>query len=365
MAERLIRRLLFSRSPLKGYFRFGDVFQVMPAPDSWPRPPFAMGDYPLILELRYDPELAPEREKDYWHRDVWERARDHELGTEGWTDDQIAARRQNTEMMRSTAIVKELTVLLSALTNHKIFDYDSSQSWTISRSDSDKAETRWAQRGYAMPEFSWPNAEFLSDPTMEEAPRVPIEDHYRSLPDSYVVGSGDENQVRFPDALDVLLSIYFEWEADRKQAFYAACHLWGQASDLKNIKAPSMSLLASVSAIETLVNFSADPGPSCRECGVSPSIEKCGVCGSPRYRLNSRFKEFLMDFAGPETESLAGKLYNIRGRISHDGDLLREELFDSGFTKGGKDEQMIFQHSVTLATHIALVNWLINNREKG
>ena len=153
----------------------------MPAPDSWPRPPFAMGDYPLILELRYDPEFAPEREKDYWHRDVWERARYHELGTEGWTDDQIAARRQNTEMMRSTAIVRELTVLLSALTNHKIFDYDSSQSWTISwtisRSESDKAETRWAQRGYAMPKFSWPNAEFLSDPTMEEAPRVPIEDH--------------------------------------------------------------------------------------------------------------------------------------------------------------------------------------------
>ena len=200
---------------------------------------------------------------------------------------------------------------------------------------------------------------------MEEAPRVPIDDHYRNLPDTYVVGAGDENQVRFPDALDVLLSIYFEWEADRKQAFYAACHLWAQASDLKNLNAPSMSLLASVSAIETLVNFSDDPGPSCPECGVPPTIQKCGACGSPRYRLNSRFKEFLMEFAGPETESLAAKLYDIRGRISHDGDLLREELFASGFTKGGKDEQMIFQHSVTLATHNALVNWLIIHRKNG
>ena len=105
--------------------------------------------------------LAPERVEDYWHRDVWERARDHELGTEGWTDDQIAARRQYTEMMRSTAIVKELTVLLSALTNHKIFGYDAPQSWTISRSDSDNAETRWAQKGYAMPAFDWREEEFF------------------------------------------------------------------------------------------------------------------------------------------------------------------------------------------------------------
>jgi len=62
-----------------------------------------------------------------------------------------------------------------------------------------------------MPELSWPDDESFSDPTKEEVPRVPIKDHYRNLPDSYVVGSADENQVRFPDALDVLLSIYFKW----------------------------------------------------------------------------------------------------------------------------------------------------------
>lgn len=83
MTESLVRRLILSRSPLKGFYRFGDVFQLTPAPESWPRPPYIMGDYPLILELQHDPRIAPEREEDYWHRDVWERARDHELGTEG------------------------------------------------------------------------------------------------------------------------------------------------------------------------------------------------------------------------------------------------------------------------------------------
>ena len=56
---------------------------------------------------------------------------------------------------------------------------------------------------------------------------------------------------------------------------------------------------------------------------------------------------------------MANKLYTYRSNIAHDGDLLREELFDSGFTKGGDDEQMIFQYAVKGVTHIALVNWLI------
>ena len=42
--------------------------------------------------------------------------------------------------------------------------------------------------------------------------------------------------------------------------------------------------------------------------------------------------ELFNKYAGSGTESLAAKLDKIRGDISHDGDLLREELFDSGFT---------------------------------
>ena len=173
------------------------------------------------------------------------------------------------------------------------------------------------------------------------------------------MGAGDKNDVQFPDALDDLLTIYFGLEADRKQAFYAACHLWVQASDLREIRAASMSLVASVSAIETLVNFMDSPGPSCQECGAPPSVEICPQCGAPRYRLGSRFRDFLSDFAGVEAK-FANKLYSYRSNISHHGDLLREELFDSGFTKGGEDEQMIFQLTVRQATHIALVNWLIS-----
>lgn len=188
-----------------------------------------------------------------------------------------------------------------------------------------------------------------------EAPRVPYGEHYKYVPDST---SGSEFEIHFPDALDEFLDRYFVLDAGRMRAFYAACHLWAQAFDLKAIKAPSMSLVASVSAIETLVNFTDDPGPSCPTCGAPRSIERCTACQAPRYRLNSRFKEFLKGFAGAEP-TFAEKLYRYRSGISHDGALLREELHDPGFTTGGNDEQMIFQNRITRVTHIALVDWLI------
>lgn len=346
MADHLSRRMVFSKAPLKGYYRFGDLFQLTPAPDSWLRPPTIMGDYPLILELRYDPKIAPDRENDYWRRDLFERDREKKLGTKGWTDGQIDARRRETNMWRETAIRKELTVILSALTNHRIFDYGSSvrQSWTITRFDSrflfrrrQKSETRWAQIGYQTPDLDWPVDEFFTDPMMKEAPRVPIGDHFKEIPDSYRSGAGDNNNVQFHDALDELLAKYFALELSKKRKFYSACHLWAQAFDLKEIKASSMSLVASVSSIETLQNFGAVPGTS----------------------KTKRFKEFFKRYAGPGAESLATKLYKIRGDISHDGELLREELFDGGFTIGGHDEQMLFPGHVTRVTHIALVNWLI------
>ena len=269
---------MFSRAPLKGYYRFGDIFQLTPAPDNWPRPPTIMGHYPLILELRYDPKIAPDRATDLWRRDLFERDREKKLGTDGWTDGQIDARRKETNMWRETAIRKELTVMLSALTNHRIFDYGSSvrQSWTITRFDS-KSETRWAQMDYRTPELAWPADDFFSDPMLEEAPRVPIGDHFKNLPDSYTVGA--KNNVQFHDALDELLTIYFALDVKKKRRFYSACHLWAQAFDLKEINASSMSLVASVSSIESLQNFGA----------------------VPRTSKTRRFKEFFKKYAGPGT----------------------------------------------------------------
>ena len=109
MTDEIVRRSLLSHTPLTGWFRYVDLFQLMPAPLGAPRPPSPMGDHPLILELRADPRIPPDRETDSWHRDLFERERLKVLSP-GATDDGLAAVRRGMQWLRTEALVKELTV---------------------------------------------------------------------------------------------------------------------------------------------------------------------------------------------------------------------------------------------------------------
>lgn len=353
-----ISRLLLSHAPLTGWYRYKDVFQLIPAPPEAPRPPVILGDYPLILELQYDQEIVPERTVDFWHRDVWERVREKELNLVPGTPEQTSMHRTLTKQNRSSAIVKELNVLLSALTNHRFFEYDSQNSWTIHldpETTSERPAPVWSQRSYVLPFEIAPIEEFTT-PDAARSHLAQMGNYYHEVPDAYT--SGQEFNVQLPEAIDALLDIYFALEDGRKSAFYAACHLWGQFLELRHT-APSMSLVAAVAAIETLANSDNPASDRCPECGIHSSIERCPKCGAARYRLTSRFKKFIHDHAGSGLGNFADQLYVFRGNISHAGELLREELFESGFTTGGKDEQMIFRYDCVRITHLAIVKWLI------
>ena len=100
MTDEIVRRSLLSHTPLTGWFRYVDLFQLMPAPLGAPRPPSPMGDHPRI---------PPDRETDSWHRDLFERERLKVLSP-GATDDGLAAVRRGMQWLRTEALVKELTV---------------------------------------------------------------------------------------------------------------------------------------------------------------------------------------------------------------------------------------------------------------
>ena len=87
--------------------------------------------------------------------------------------------------------------------------------------------------------------------------------------------------------------------------------------------------------------------------------ENCDKCGSPIYNLRSSFKNFFEIYGGPTLGDFANRLYDFRSDISHAGILQRAEFFDSGFNKGGKDEQMMFATDVFRLTRAVIVNWLI------
>ena len=320
-----------------------------------------MGDHPLILEVRADLRIPPDRSTDIWHRDQWERDRDEELSP-GATDEWLAAYRQSTQMSRRQALVKELTVLLTTLAGYTFFTYDGDQSWFVPLDPSHAgAASVWGQNSYSAP-GAVAAGERFAEAVGEPAPLVPRTKRGQLGQDAWVIS--EPHRMELPDDLSILLDLYFALEPGRKEAFYAASHLWVQCHSLTS-KAPSLSLVAAASAVETLVRCDEPGGaPSCPWCQTPESFEYCVKCHAPRYRLTSAFRNFFVTYGGPSLGNFANRLYAFRSRISHAGSLLRKEFFDSGFNKGVEDEQMLFGIDVPRLARAAIVNWLRTQASK-
>ena len=381
MEDKIIRTSLLSHTPLTGWYRYADLFQLIPAPPEAPRPPSQMGDYPLILELRFDPRIPPDRSTDTWHRDQWERDRDNELSKQpGATDEWLAAYRRSTEWRRSQALVTELTVLLTTLAVYTFFTYDGDQSWFLPfdpshagaaeleegqqddkgwlkrsaprHSEGADVSPVWGQTFYSAPGAVGAPGGGFSEPVGESAPLVP---RGQRMQDQWVIS--ESHRMELPDHLNALFDLYFTLEHRQKEAFYAASHLWVQCSALKS-KAPSLSLVAAASAVETLVRVEEPRVKICPTCSAPESLVYCVRCRAPIYRLRRGFIDFFETYGGPTLGDFADRLYDFRSGISHSGRLLRKEFFDAGFNIGGKDEQMLFGIDVPRLARGAIVNWL-------
>lgn len=355
---------IFCSQSLHGFYRYKDVFQILPLET---KNKTYQHDHPLILEMCYDPETWPVRDELLWYRDLWELERYESISKSSSSqnldpsDDWVIAYQNATKMHRPAAITAEVLSLLTLFTNHRFFAYTPEQHWFIPiGTETDPVSHQWGQHFYRFGGLESGSA--LSDPVSSDALKIPIAEYHARTRDA--IYAGEDNSVRLPEDIDSLFDLYFALPPAEKKGFNTACLLYGQALELHRTHA-SLSLVAAVMAIEALVNcFADDRGAKrCEECGAPESIEKCPVCKSPRYRATSRFKQFLNDYwSNAEGASkFANTLYGVRSTLAHGG-LLRDDLHDSGFYAGTKDEQQSFHRKTLIATRIALINWLIKQQ---
>ena len=333
-----------------GWYRYRDVFQLMPARPPTNPPNVMMHDYPLILDLKYDPRIWTERSStdDLWSRDAWERKRDERMNSVQGSVEQTETYHQISRERRQPAIVKELQVLLTVLTNYTFIDYGRyPNSWFITLINS---EPIWGQVDYRSQELADKVGSF-SVTSVDPVKVTSSAQYYRRTRNVFA------EDIEFPSYLDELFTLYFSLDPRKKQAFYAACLLWVQANDPH--MPPSMSLVTEVSAIETLVHWE-DPDPETCRCGAFLGPDKCSVCGNTKHGLRRRFRDFITNYAGESNRTIANEMYDHRSSVAHRGDLLRDDLFDSGFNVGGKDEQMIFRITASKVTRIAIVRWFVS-----
>ncbi len=99
-----------------------------------------------------------------------------------------------------------------------------------------------------------------------------------------------------PEYMDSFFETYYALSRDVFLTFRKACYLFYCGIELRGTY-HSLSFASFVSAIETLMAYGAK------------SPERCKDCGQPKYRLNARFREFIITFGFDGNESTEAKKF--------------------------------------------------------
>jgi len=357
MGQEFYQTTLMCTFPLRGWYRYNDIFQLLPPTEENES---YQHHHPIVLELSYNPAVWPDRTDVLWYRDLWEHKRFEHIGKtreerkkKPEDDEWIQEYHKITKWNRLPAIISEIADLLTLFTNYRFFQYNNEQCWFIPLSG-DTRSSVWGQKGYEFINLVKPT-EFTT-PQSARLSVVPYQKYYKRIRDLYY--SAQDNQIELPSNINNLFDNYFSLDTTQKTAFHAAFHLYHQALELTN-KAPSLALVASVMGIEALVNYDNSSGTSfCNECGAPVSIERCKVCGSPRYRATTNFKNFINKYGLPGSRKFSDNLYKMRSKLAH-GALLRDDEFDSAFYADDKDEQSMFRRNSLVLVRLTMLNWLL------
>lgn len=305
----------FSGERVEGYFRYkfqDKEFQVIPVPDTAPKPKVLMADHPFLLQFSYifspDPYVN-------------------------------SARRQQ----KLSIYIR----LLNLLSNSGITLGHMRSFWAICDKDRRNLTSEWKESGYICERFPRKSDEYTPVDNFLPIRRVSYKDYYsysRSWPSA--ISSG---HLEFPDNLEESFDQAFGLSSEDWQRFFMACSWYYQSTNIQQ-ESFSSAFMALINAIECLID-------------KPEKEERCSCCGQLKYSVAKRFNEFLkkhvpfLETAFPEEEKL---IYKVRSKLTHGHDLLIQDLEPWAFilnTKADRQED-ILQRKLCFITRTAIYSWL-------
>lgn len=308
--KKFIKNIIFTKTPLAGKYRYGDLFQIYPL-NIDDAPNFEKTDhYPIIIE--------------YW------------IETDNVEKVEVFDSKEVDEMVATMTIqvnkLIEYTSVLSATTNYRFFFYRKpSTFWSIPMTktgDVNHLSSEWSASLYYYPNIANDlKIEEFSNPDFPTISQLPQKRYYWDNPIE-----GHDKTINFPNTIDDILSKYFTLNTSESiianSCIYQICNGLDLLHEIK-----SLSFFSFVSAIETLVNYEFKNEKVeflCNDCkSLKESSRHCQKCGSPIWGVTAKYREFLFKYVSntPEARKIYNKIYNIRSQITHTEFLFAGELF--------------------------------------
>jgi hypothetical protein len=304
--------VLFAVLPTRGWFRYRDVFQLLPVPPDAPQAPFLVGDHPLLLQY----------------------------GVKSSGDFQI-------DMLRRARVGRELELLCTALTTTICGGIGNvvRQHWSLVRGrDPTNWRSEYCQEAYTYPSANGIAPAYTAVKGIEPIAKTSAQTHYTRI------GISGGQVLDVPDTFEQSLDVYFGMPREDQERFIRAC-FWFQFAQRVATLSYSGAFTALVSAVESLMG-DARPEGQCDACkrvfGAGPT---------------KRFVEFVDRYApGPAVSNgHRRQLYSLRSALAHGGHLLHSDRYGwgGGMTADALSEQTD-QRALWRAVRLVLIKATLN-----
>lgn len=328
------RTIIFTKTPLEGYFRYKDEFQVFPANfENMPKSKLQR-HYPVVLEY-----VITENETIVLSE------------FEGLED--LAT-------LTATTISKvdKLLNLLTLHTNHIFFRYhDTNGTWglPILYDNSGEEANEWSSK-WNLSMFYWPEMasqlkiDSFSVPICEEVEYVRHFEYYMKNPN---IDFDIERPISFPNSIYSSLDSYFSLEKEDLIIVNAAIDHMESSIELRFHK-KTLSTISAFTAIETMVNHES------RDI----TQQKCELCGQLQFKVAKKFRDYLLKYIGKSTSNKKkfNTFYSMRSKILHTGEPLETEKLWNNLPKSVKDKEFLSHMEIIQLAKFSIIHWLIRNK---
>jgi hypothetical protein len=303
----LWRQVWFSALPLTGYWRYRDEWQIVPMPEDALRPQFVMADHPFLIELRGVRTGDPLIDGDRARRRLWE-----------------------------LQLILSLALRVSISTN----DRSPRHAWVLVEDLKGGLRPEYRQRGYVLPNATFPENDFSPVVTLDPVPTLNDRDYYarRGV-------SSDDGHVDVPALLPSLLDRYAAAAPADKDTLLRACH-WLSRAKPAAWHSLSLAYISVINSVEVLV-----PG------AVRDSCPHCGLDRAPG--LTARFRQLVERYAhGVEG---ASQLYALRSKLVHGRAILDRDLPAAWGSFHPDEMEQSDQYDLARRTATAvIINWFLD-----
>lgn len=332
------KTIVFTKVPLIGAYRYKDEFQIYPCDLEGTPNSELQRQFPVILEYYIDEHDNKHVPEEY----------------EGSLSDLY------TLAAATLPKIDQILNLLTLISNHLFFKLDLSQStWGIPLKDGmTDVEINASVPHWCMSLFHWqkqPNqlkiTEFSDISRFEDVFLSDFKSYYMHDPN---LDYRSTEEVTLPDHTTLILDKYYELEKNLKPIVDTAIsHV--QSSVLLNESNKTMSMIASFTAIETMVNLEFS--------GVK--VENCKECGQPMFKVSNKYRDFLFKYIG-ESKSNKKKFsayYSLRSKIVHTGEQLKTEVLFNEFSQEEIDKEVVTRIEILQLGKLSVINWLITKKK--